>query len=673
MKTAFIASLAAAAVVCAACSNADRDPFGANGSNAPSTDSTTALTVTPAADTVMVGDSVRFMVATHDSQPVSWEVGDSTIARIEGQGSNWVLLVAGRNGATTITATSSGRSGSAQLVVIERVPVASITIKHSADTLTAGDTASADTVTAGDSETFIATPRDAQGNPLSGRSVTWAVGDSSIARVEHTVLQTALVRALHQGTTTITAMSEGKSASAQLVVTAPPPVASVSVTPPADTVVVGEDSVFFSATLRDAQGRQLSGRIVTWTISDTSVARIVSSYGPHAAFRPAKPGSAVVTATSEGKSGTAQLVVIVPPPVASVTVSPPNDTAQVGEDSVSFSATLRDAQGRQLYGRIVTWTISDTSIARIVSSYGPYAAFRPVKAGSAVVTATSEGKSGTAQLVVIAPPPVASVTVSPPNDTARVGEDSVNFSATLRDAQGRPLSGRLVTWTISDTSIARILFSGGPYAALRPVKAGSAVVTATSEGKIGTAQLVVIAPPPVASVSVLPPNETVAAGDTVGFRVILRDAAGNPVYGRSVTWSVGDSSVARIEQTMGAEVVLRAVQEGTTTVTATSEGKSGTAQLVVTAPGPVASVTVSPPVDSSLVVGDTTFFVATLRDTQGNQVSGKAVTWTISDPSVARIEAATDQWAEIRALKVGSATLTAASEGKTGSASLVVR
>src|SRR5207237_1180854 len=242
-----------------------------------------------------------------------------------------------------------------QLVVMDRVPVASITLTHSADT-----------VTAGNSETFTATPRDAQGNPLSGRSVTWAVGDSSIARVEHTVLQTALVRALQQGTTTITAMSEGKSASAQLVVTSPPPVASVSVTPPADTVVVGEDSVFFSATLRDAQGRQLSGRIVTWTISDTSIARIVSSYGPHAAFRPVKAGSAVVTATSEGKSGTAQLVVIAPPPVASVTVSPPNDTARVGEDSVNFSATLRDAQGRPLSGRLVTWTISDTNIARIL-------------------------------------------------------------------------------------------------------------------------------------------------------------------------------------------------------------------------------------------------------------------------------------------------------------------
>jgi len=108
-------------------------------------------------------------------------------------------------------------------------------------------------------------------------------------------------------------------------------------------------------------------------------------------------------------------------------------------------------------------------------------------------------------------------------------------------------------------------------------------------------------------------------------------------------------------------------------VTAASEGKSGTAQLVVTVPGPVASVTVSPSVDSGLVVGDTTVFSATPRDAQGNQLSGRAVTWTISDPSVARIEAATDQWAEIRALKVGSATLTATSEEKSGTASVVVR
>src|SRR5207237_59012 len=254
-----------------------------------------------------------------------------------------------------------------QLVVMDRVPVASITLTHSADT-----------VTAGNSETFTATPRDAQGNPLSGRSVTWAVGDSSIARVEHTVLQTALVRALQQGTTTITAMSEGKSASAQLVVTAPPSVASVSVTPPADTVVVGEDSVFFSATLRDAQGRQLYGRIVTWAISDTSVARIVSSYGPHAAFRPAKPGSATVTATSEGKTGSAQLVVIAPPPVASVTVAPSADTVAVG-DSVTFVATPRDAHDNPLSDRSVTWTVSDASVARIDFASGQWVGIRALK------------------------------------------------------------------------------------------------------------------------------------------------------------------------------------------------------------------------------------------------------------------------------------------------------
>src|SRR6184192_3048251 len=431
------------------------------------------------ADTVMVGDSVRFMVATHDSQPVSWEVGDSTVARIEGKGGSSVLLVAVRNGATTITATSGGQSGSAQLVVMERVPVASITLTHSADTLTAGDTASVDTVTAGNSETFTATPRDAQGNPLRGRSVTWAVGDSSIARVEHTVLQTALVRALHQGTTTITAMSEGKSASAQLVVTAPPSVASVSVTPPADTVVVGEDSVFFSATLRDAQGRQLYGRIVTWAISDTSVARIVSSYGPHAAFRPAKPGSAVVTATSEGKSGTAQLVVIAPPPVASVTVSPSADTVTAG-DLASFLATLRDARGNPLGHRSVSWTVGDHSVAQIEQTADQSAQVRALHPGTTTVTATSEGKTGSAQLVVIAPPPVASVTVAPSADTVAVG-DGVTFVATPRDAHDNPLSGRSVTWTVSDASVARIDFASGQWVGIRALKSGSAILTAASE------------------------------------------------------------------------------------------------------------------------------------------------------------------------------------------------
>src|SRR6059058_4020085 len=108
------------------------------------------------------------------------------------------------------------------------------------------------------------------------------------------------------------------------------------------------------------------------------------------------------------------------------------------------------------------------------------AAGASIKPGSTVLTATSEGKSGTAHIVVIAPPPVTSVTVTPPADTLVVG-DSASFAAVLRDEQGDRISGRSVTWTVSDRSVARIDFAAGEAAVISALQAGSAVLTATSE------------------------------------------------------------------------------------------------------------------------------------------------------------------------------------------------
>ena len=88
-------------------------------------------------------------------------------------------------------------------------------------------------------------------------------------------------------------------------------------------------------------------------------------------------------------------------------------------------------------------------------------------------------------------------------------------------------------------------------------------------------------PGPVASVTVSPPSQTVAVGDSAGFFADLRDAAGNPARDANVKWSVADPTLARIEGEFGQSVILRALRRGTTTVTARSHGKSGTAQLVV--------------------------------------------------------------------------------------------
>jgi uncharacterized protein YjdB len=182
-------------------------------------------------------------------------------------------------------------------------------------------------------------------------------------------------------------------------------VATVTVTPPADTVVRGDSAPFF-ATLRGARGDTLFGRPVVWSVSDSSVARIEAAFGQSAIVRAVGRGSALITATSEGKSGVAQLIVrdsSPPPPpadsVATVTVTPASDTVVAG-DSASFFATLRDAQGTILSGRPVTWMVSDSSVARIEGTFGSTVIIRAQRAGSSLVTATSEGKSGSGSVIV---------------------------------------------------------------------------------------------------------------------------------------------------------------------------------------------------------------------------------------------------------------------------------
>ena len=58
----------------------------------------------------------------------------------------------------------------------------------------------------GETQQFSATPQDASGNALEGRSVTWSTSESSVATVNPT---TGLASAVGAGTATITATSEG--------------------------------------------------------------------------------------------------------------------------------------------------------------------------------------------------------------------------------------------------------------------------------------------------------------------------------------------------------------------------------------------------------------------------------------------------------------------------------
>lgn len=103
-------------------------------------------------------------------------------------------------------------------------------------------------------------------------------------------------------------------------------------------------------------------------------------------------------------------------------------------------------------------------------------------------------------------------------------------------------------------------------------------------------------PPPaaVASVSLSKTAASIKPTETTTITATPKDASGNSLSGRTVSWTVVSSSVASISPN-GAAVTVTGVANGQTDVTATVEGKSSSATITVTGSFPAsADVTVGP-------------------------------------------------------------------------------
>jgi len=191
------------------------------------------------------------------------------------------------------------------------------------------------------------------------------------------------------------------------------------------------------------------------------------------------------------------------------------------------------------------------------------------------------------------PPAVATVDVSTPAGAIVVGQ-TAQLSATARDASGNVLSNRTIAWSSSSTTIATVSSSG----LVTGVAAGSATISAISEGKTGT-RLVNVVPPPVATVTVSVGSTTVLVGQTTQATVVLRDGGGNVLTGRDVSWGTNNPSVAGV--TNGG--LITGVAVGTATISASSEGQTGSTVVTVAPPNPADAPTITAVTPSPLVEG----------------------------------------------------------------------
>jgi uncharacterized protein YjdB len=228
-----------------------------------------------------------------------------------------------------------------------------------------------------------ATARTSKGTVLNGRPIAWSSSDTAIA----TVSQAGLVLARAPGAVIVRAASEGRTGQATLTI-APKPVASVEILPAGEITQEVETTRALALRVRAADGEELAGRPVVWASSDESVAAVDSS----GRLEARAAGSATVTATVEGKA--ASLSVRVVTLVARVETDPPSAAVGVGE-VVQITARAFGSDDVQL-NRPITWASSNPAVATVNDA----GRVTGVSLGTAVITASSQGKSDTTRVSV---------------------------------------------------------------------------------------------------------------------------------------------------------------------------------------------------------------------------------------------------------------------------------
>ena len=461
-------------------------------------------------------------------------------------------------------------------------------------------------------------------------------------------------------------------------VTGPPPpdTAVVQVITSPDTVTLDP----FQTRPFAAYGRTRVGDSVAVTVRWSASGGTITSGGLYTADT--TPGVFQVSATVSGAALSGSSQVRARGSLTQVILTPPSVSVVVG-GTLQFAA-----YGKRRNGDSVAVGVAWSATGGGVTASGLYSA--GASAGTYRVIATQSGGTlADTAAVTITTVPVASVTVSPASASVPVGQ-TVQLTATPKDASGTPLAGRVVTWASSNMAVATVNGSG----LVTGVVAGSATITATSEGQSGPAAITVTGtvtnPGMVADLAV---TSVTDSSVTLAFTEV-NDGTGRPASydirwaAGALTWAsatdvargscatpVSGSAIgARRTCTVLGLAARTAYQfqvvafRGTLNVNAVFGGLSNLASGTTTAStAPVATVTVSP-TSANVVVGTVQQFTATLMDAAGNVLTGRTVTWASSALGVATVNGS----GLVTGLVVGTATITATSEGKNGSAAVTV-
>jgi uncharacterized protein YjdB len=259
---------------------------------------------------------------------------------------------------------------------------------------------------------------------------------------------------------------------------------------------------------------------------------------------------------------------------------------------------------------------------------------------------------------------ITSITLSPGTASIAAGQtQQFNGTATTNSGQTITNDNSAGTWSSSNTGVATVNASGLATA----VGAGTTTITATVQtgaGSVSGTATLTVTPAALASITVSPSAPSVTAGQTQQFSATGVYTDNSQQALSSATWTSSNTSVATIDNSG----LATAVAAGTTTITATSNGISGTATLTVTAAVPTLVSIAVAPANPSVTAGSTEQFAATGKYSDGSTQTLTSVTWASSATAVATI----DDTGLANAVAAGSTTISATTNGISGSTSMTV-
>ncbi|MDQ8097940.1 inverse autotransporter adhesin YeeJ [Escherichia coli] len=339
-----------------------------------------------------------------------------------------------------------------------------------------------------------------------------------------------------------------------------------------------------------------------------------------------------------------------------------NEVVADGNDSVTMTATVRDAKGNLLNDVMVTFNVNSAEAILSQTEVNSHdgiatATLTSLKNGDYRVTASvSSGSQANQQVNFIGDQSTAALTLSVPSGDITVTNTAPQYmTATLQDKNGNPLKDKEITFSVPNDVASKFSISNGgkgmtdsngvAIASLTGTLAGTHMIMARlANSNVSDAQPMTFVADKDRAVVVLQTSKAEIIGngvDETTLTATVKDPSNHPVAGITVNFTMPQDVAANftlenngiaITQANGeAHVTLKGKKAGTHTVTATLGNNNTSDSQPVTFVADKASAQVVLQISKDEITGngvDSATLTATVKDQFDNEVNNLPVTFS---------------------------------------------